>query len=523
VTAVAALLVFLLPILAGAEEIEVVKSGKYYGKVEAYRVDSHYYLGARSAAKLYGAQLYWYAVRGQVRLSFRGKIVAFQAGSKEAGVMGKAFRLPREVLVRASQAFIPVEFFTSKAFSEVSGVDSKFNKKTRLLLIDHHATVGPLRWFSYRDHTRVVLELAEDLRYQASKRGRRGLAITVPRGTIEWSEKTAIEDGVIDAVHLYQEGRQAYLTVSFQEGAGDHRLREFKKPRRLVIDVDRSGEALSQAQRRRSDLEAPGAPARKKAPARRQAVRRDAAPVVTAPVSVAPASKKKRYLISVDAGHGGKDGGAVGRRGTLEKDINLLAAKELAALLEQEGIFRVKQVRGKDVFVRLRDRAKRSNKVTADLFVSIHCNAHSSRAESGYEIYFLSERASDPEAERLAEFENSVLSLEDAGDFEDDTMGVLYALAKTEYINDAAELAGLMTRALGKRVDLRNRGVKQAEFYVLRGVNAPAVLVEMGFLSNARDEAKLESEKYRRKIVEGLYAGIVEYARRKGWDTEKGK
>jgi N-acetylmuramoyl-L-alanine amidase len=72
-------------------------------------------------------------------------------------------------------------------------------------------------------------------------------------------------------------------------------------------------------------------------------------------------------------------------------------------------------------------------------------------------------------------------------------------------------------------VDLANRGVRQAAFYVLRGANAPAVLVEMGFLSNAKDEAKLESEKYRRKIVEGIYAGVVEYSRRRGWSTEEAR
>lgn len=236
--------------------------------------------------------------------------------------------------------------------------------------------------------------------------------------------------------------------------------------------------------------------------------------MVPVPAKVKPA-EKARYRIAVDAGHGGKDGGATGRRGTLEKDINLYAALELAKLLEEEGRFEVMLVRQSDVFVKLGERARMANEAQADLFVSLHSNAHPSRAESGFEVYFLSERASDPEAERLAEFENSVLALETEPGQADEAEALLYQLARTEFMNDAGELAGLVAKNLAVRVDLPNRGVKQAAFYVLRGVNAPAILVELGFLSNERDEAKLESAKYRRRLVEGLYAGIVDFYNRR--------
>ena len=87
-------------------------------------------------------------------------------------------------------------------------------------------------------------------------------------------------------------------------------------------------------------------------------------------------------------------------------------------------------------------------------------------------------------------------------------------------MNDGSVLAGLMARALEKRVSMTHRGVKQAAFYVLRGTDAPAVLVEMGFVSNGSDETKLESRKSRRRIVEGLYAGILEFAKRRDWPME---
>ncbi len=509
---------------ARAEEVQVVKSGKYYGAVQAYRIGDYYYLAAKEGARIYSGQIYWYSVRRTVRLSIRGRQIQFKADSPMVDLQGKSVRMSKPMIVRASQAFIPVSFFTSKIFSDIAGVDTKFNAKTRLLLVDHRSTVGPLRWFTYEDHTRVVLELSEDLKYHTSKRGRRGYEVSIPNGTIDWSERIRIEDRVVQYVHLHQDSKRARLSLMMQEDSDGLRIREFKNPRRIVIDVAR---APGKARVRRVSVEAPPSPAKRKRTVEKTKPKSSPESSLKAKHRSVPATAPSRsgsvYRIAIDAGHGGRDGGAVGRRGTLEKDINLRAAKELARLLRQEGLFDVKLIRPKGTFVRLGERSKRANQYGADLFISIHCNAHSSRAESGYEIYFLSERASDPEAERLAEFENSVLALEGEEEMEDGAASVLYALAKTEFINEAAELAGLMTQSLAKRVDIANRGVKQAAFYVLRGANAPAVLVEMGFLSNSRDEAKLQSRKYRRKIVEGLYAGIVEFTRRKNSTPRGGR
>jgi N-acetylmuramoyl-L-alanine amidase len=546
---IAAGLLFLLVGPSIAEEVEVVKSGKYYGKIDAYRVEDRYYLSARDAAKIYAGQRFWKA-RGVVLLSFRGRKVSFQDGSSHALMSGKKIPLARAVLVRARRAFIPVEFFTGSAFSGLVGVDTKFNPGTRLLLVDNRADVGPLRWFTYEDHTRIVLEVANALRYTTVRRGRFGFDAAFPNGTIEWSEKIDINDGAVEYVHLFQEKKQARLSIKMQAGSDGLTLREFKKPRRIVIDVARKSDAAVAARARRIDLEAPAPPKKKRWYAKKRAPKAKsvsvrpgkgtttqgalsgapaaARPKATKPKVKAPSKRRAkvppavipnraRRVIAVDAGHGGKDGGAVGRRGTLEKDVVLAAAHELARLLKEEGHFDVVMTRSNDTFVKLGRRAEIANERGADLFVSIHANANPSRKLSGFEVYFLSERASDPGAERLAEFENSVLALEGTEVFEDEAATVLYALAKTEFINDSAEVAGLMTKAMSRRVDLRNRGVKQAGFYVLRGVSSPSVLVEMAFLSNARDEAKLQSKKYRRKIVEGVYAGIIDYAKRHGW------
>ena len=151
---------------ASENEIQIVKSGKYWGTVDAYRIDRDFYLPAKSGARIYGAQLYWYAVRGTVRLSFRGRQIILTKDVSEALVDGRKIKLDKAMIVRAGKAFIPIGFFTTKAFVRLAGVDSKFDPKTRLLLVDHRSSVGPVRWFTYPGHTRIVLELDRKLRFQ---------------------------------------------------------------------------------------------------------------------------------------------------------------------------------------------------------------------------------------------------------------------------------------------------------------------------------------------------------------------
>ena len=173
--------------------------------------------------------------------------------------------------------------------------------------------------------------------------------------------------------------------------------------------------------------------------------------------------------------------------------------------------------RDDDTFVPLADRSRLADEFGADLFVSLHCNASPDKKESGFEVYFLSETATDPEAQRLAERENAVLELEGKSPQDEQASAILQAMGRTEDINASSELASLVSRSLGRRVDLLDRGVKQAGFYVLRGTHAPAILFEMAFVSNRQDEAKLGSKKVRRKIVEGVYAGVLDFAKRRGW------
>jgi N-acetylmuramoyl-L-alanine amidase len=356
------------------------------------------------------------------------------------------------------------------------------------------------------------------------------LEILVPFGVVDGDDRVDVDDGVVASYVVKQEARQARVTVRFAESGSRWKAAELSDPRRLIVDVYPPGTEPS-AVPDVSEAEAPPAlpppPAASTAPAAPAAKPATAAaPAAPAAPAAAPApepkaapapAKPRRRIVVVDAGHGGKDPGATGTRGTREKDITLAAALELARVLKERGDFDVVLTRDDDFFVPLSDRSKKANDIDADLFVSLHCNAAANRREHGFEVYSVSETASDPEAERLAAAENAALELEGKNPEDEAAKQILLAMTKTEMINESAPFAALVERALGKRVDVPDRGQKQAGFYVLRGTHAPAILVEMAFVTYPKDEAELGSRRFRRKVAEGVAAGIADYARKKGW------
>ena len=173
--------------------------------------------------------------------------------------------------------------------------------------------------------------------------------------------------------------------------------------------------------------------------------------------------------------------------------------------------------RDTDVFIPLTERSDIANKYKADLFVSIHANASRDRREKGFEVYFMSENASDPWAAEVADYENSVVGLEDNVESSDASALLLHSLARNEYVNEGSTLAGLISKELEKSTPFFNRGVKQAAFYVLRGTYTPGVLVELGFMTNAKDQKNMNDKKVRTKAANAIYKGIMKYAQMKRW------
>ncbi|MCL2390751.1 MAG: N-acetylmuramoyl-L-alanine amidase, partial [Endomicrobia bacterium] len=213
---------------------------------------------------------------------------------------------------------------------------------------------------------------------------------------------------------------------------------------------------------------------------------------------------------------GGEDPGAIGPNATKEKDINLAIAYELQKLLDADDNYEVILTRKDDTFIPLVERTNIANEHNADLFVSIHCNANFNRASSGFEIYFLSEKATDSEAAATATLENSVLELEGKPTKKRARLqDMLWSMMLNEYINDSSELASFIAAETPGRLKIPNRGVKQASLYVLRGAQMPSVLIEAAFLSNYAEEAKLNTDRFQSAVADSIYEGIKKFYARK--------
>ncbi|MEK7390344.1 MAG: N-acetylmuramoyl-L-alanine amidase [Elusimicrobiota bacterium] len=506
--------VFLISLLAfvpaRADELAVVVSGKPQEAVEIYRAHGTSYLNAKKVAALYGGQLYWYPVSGRLRLGLRGRSLQLLVGSTQASSGETDMKLLQPVIVRASQAFIPLSFLTDAEFARWSGYETRHDERTRTLIVERQGTVGAVRMFSYSGRSRVSVELAAGASYRAVARGTGGVDLVVDFGVAESEETSKPDDEVLFSYSLRQEPKLVRLSVRFAKNDQRWRVFEQNGPRRAVIEVYAPGvqppeDVAADEKTGKAEITKPESseakPSNLGAP----------------PPSLAPASVRPRRLIMIDPGHGGKDPGAIGRRGTHEKDVNLAVGLELARVLRERGDFDVMMTRESDVFVPLSDRPDLANSKKADLFISLHCNAADSKHKNGFEVYSISETASDPEAEKLAVAENAVLEYEGKNPQDEMAKMILLAMTKTEMINESAAFAALAAKKIGGRVDIASRGVKQAAFYVLRGTHAPAILVEMAFLSHPIDEAKLASRRFRRTMAEGLAASTADYARRQGW------
>ena len=225
-------------------------------------------------------------------------------------------------------------------------------------------------------------------------------------------------------------------------------------------------------------------------------------------------SEKEKWefkTIVIDAGHGGKDPGAVGYRGTKEKDIALDVAKRLEKKLSKNMNVKIIMTRDEDVFLRLSERTKIANESNGNLFISIHTNAAEDRRASGFETFLIGPNKNEA-AVRVAARENAVLELEGTSGKKLTNEDLIQAtIAQSAFASKSEQFASMVQKEIKKRVQSRDRGVKQAGFYVLMGASMPNVLVELGFISNPSEEKKLRSPQYRDQLATAIYRAVEQY------------
>lgn len=380
-------------------------------------------------------------------------------------------------------------------------------------------TVDNIRHWVGESHTRVVIDLSREVPYTEGRLRNPDRVFFDLRGAV-LSEELLHREFPIDGSHL-QRIRVANYDAGVVRVVLDlASIREMSvfglpDPYRLVIDIHGAPLRVAQADRAAPESgeadDAAGEPART---ADGAAARSEEEAAAGVPESSGGGYSLARQLganvkrIVVDAGHGGKDPGT--RAGSLrEKDIVLDIAKQVEKELTAAG-FEVVMTRDRDVFVPLEKRAFIANDSGADLFLSIHANAARNGRARGLETFYLN-LADSPEAEEVAARENATANVRMA-----DMPKLIEQIMNNNRIEESRELAGAMQQSMAERVLGRekhplNRGVKTAGFHVLLGAKMPAILVEVGFVSNRTEAKLLRTGTHRKKLAVAIADGVAQY------------
>lgn len=251
-------------------------------------------------------------------------------------------------------------------------------------------------------------------------------------------------------------------------------------------------------------------------------------PDYTAPGDEARAGQKARSdapLLVIDPGHGGIDPGAAGKGGTLEKDIVLLVAREVRDKIWTSGRYRVLMTRGADYYIPLRQRFEIARSAGADLFISLHADSSPFRSTRGLSIYTLSNQASDEEAAALARRENKSDAVAgiDLSANSDRVAGILIDLAQRRSMHNANVFAEALVQEMRGKIAMVPRPHRSAGFAVLKAPDVPSVLIELGHISNPKEEHMLRDPAHRRLLADRVLRGVDRYFRQssKTWPPRR--
>lgn len=526
-----------------------IVSGRDKGAVASMDVNGVTYVDVQKAARKFGAGVELFAQSKQAKVSAKGFYAILTAPLAEIIVNAQPQKLSAPVIINGGKMMAPAEFFLLPSFQEA--VDRYVEFKDGAFYVERRFNLEFAdKQFSGKD-TLLIFDALKDVSFRTEQPNKHTVVVTFPNVVLKRDLYYRLRTSYIASMDVRQTRSDATLKVILGKEAKDWSFTE--QDGRLVFRAGAQKAVpmlASAAPVAAKPAAAPAKPASAvKGPSlvgeKPSVLTEDdgfeemtvapAKPAAISPASPDPAPKpapvlkaepnpltvrgaRKKMRIVVDPGHGGKDPGAVRSR-YREKDWNLDVAKELAALLKKGG-FEVKLTREKDTFIALSERSKMSNNFKADLFVSVHTNASKNRNANGFQVYFRSEKATDKEAAEVAAFENEAMQYEEVHyNFVD---ALLQSLAKNEYINESSKLAGYVRNAVYKQPGIgiavnQNSSVRQANFYVLKGVNSPAILVEMGYISSNKDRARLANGTVRDRMAKGIYTGIVNYAKKEGW------
>jgi N-acetylmuramoyl-L-alanine amidase len=415
-----------------------------------------------------------------ITVTYRGSTIVISQGQALASISGRLVSLPAPPSRINNRWYVPVEFI-GRALAAIYDVPLELRKASRLVLrgriraprvIVRHDVAG--------GQARVTLDISPATPHQVAQEGPRILvrfeadlldATIPPVQSQGFIQRIAVE-GM--AIAIDTGPRFASLRAADATGGAD--------TTRLVLDLFGAPEPAAPG----PEPAAPGTP--------------EAPP---------PLPTSNVRTIVIDPGHGGTEDGARGSKGTLEKAVTLAVARRLKTALETRLGARVLLTRDDDRVVALDERAAFANNNKADLFISLHANASLRRTAAGAEVFYLTLDRADEEARRVAESEGVAMPVFGGGTREIDV--ILWEMAQVQHLTRSAAFAQLVEARLRGAVPVSPRAIQQAPFRVLVGANMPAVLVEVGYISNPEQESAMAAAPFQSRLAQALTDAVAAF------------
>ena len=448
-------------------------------EISVLRDSKPLYISAKDLARSMSSKVYENSERKKLVLYIGSNKIKISGNSSYIIIDDKPFQMTSAIIVESNELYLPaIDFFEILKTSIMPGVN--FDSKREILEIDiirYNITNIAIDVKSNGTIIKLATKKSFSENGISSFINKHGwFYLTVSGGIVDTTTiNTGLRRGVVKQIESDQIGKTAQVAFKLGSQVISHEWYQSIDPNEIVIVLRTP---LGKLDEHIEDV-------------------------------------KERWRLDtvvLDAGHGGKDPGSLGKYGTKEKDVVLDITNRIGKILEKSGI-KVVYTRQEDVFIPLIDRTKMANDANGKLFVSIHANSNPNRKVQGFETYLLRPGKSE-DAIEVASRENSVIKLEEKTDQYENLTGenlIMATMAQSMFMKESEDLASIIQMELDKKLETPNRGVKQAGFYVLIGASMPNVLVEVGYLSNPSEEKKLKRADHKQQIAEAIVNGIKHF------------
>ena len=484
---ITALFTILFPLsstLAQSSEIKILLDNKPLETVVPSVIENdRIFVSARNVIEALGGRITWFPALKLMTININNRTARLVIDDPSLEIDEKVIPLEISARIIDNRVMIPLE-----VVKIIAEVDIKWENQTKTLSIN---TIRPylleVRSYSHPDKTRVVIDLSEKTEFRADKLINPDRIFIDIMGSIinleDVFKQIEINDGVIKTIRTAQFNQEITRVVFDLYQESKYELFSLIEPDRVVIDIFKSGEETAISETLSAKPEGKSTPGLE----------------ITG----------KRVVI-IDPGHGGKDPGAIGPTGLKEKEVTLGIALYLEKLLKGAGI-PTYLTRSKDEFVYLENRTNFANQKNGFVFVSIHANSvlnHRPSAE-GIETFVLSSKYIGASARDVADREN--IASRAHPELDTDLALIIADLEESANIKYSLDFAEIVQKKLVNYLKLEDRGVKQAPFVVLKGANMVAVIVEVAFISNPKEETLLKTDKFRENAAQALFEAIKYY------------